>query len=148
MSELIKTEPEQLAFEGIRPVPTPQQEILCQALAAGKSKEEAFKAAWPNRTYYPQNMPRIMRHPMVIARLNSIRADIASLMLWDRCQSVTALKEIVEANRGSPAIVSAVRELNEMHGFNEPVRVEVGAPGAFDVAVRIVDHAAGNGASA
>jgi len=148
MSELIQLEGEQLAFEGIRPVPTPQQEIFCQSLAGGMSREAAFKAAWPSRNYHPQNMARLMRQPMIVARLNSIRAEMASLMLWDRCQSVTALKEVVDQNRGSPAIVAAVRELNGMFGFSDPIKLEVGAPGSFDVAVRIIDQAADNGASA
>jgi hypothetical protein len=141
MSELIQIEGEQLAFEGIRPVPTAQQEIFCQSLAGGMSREAAFKAAWPGRNYHPQNMARLMRQPMIVARMNSIRAEMASLMLWDRFQAATALKEVVEANRGSPAIVGAVRELNGMFGYNDPIKLEVGAPGAFDVAVRIIDSA-------
>jgi hypothetical protein len=143
-----KSEGEQLAFEGLRPVPTPAQEVFCQAIASGKSRKDAFKAAWPDRTYQPKNIGRVMNHPIVVARLNSIRADIASLMLWDRYQSIHALKEVVDANRGSPAIVAAVRELNEMHKFNAPIQVEVGAPGAFDVAVRIIDKPAGDGVPA
>lgn len=131
----------QVGFEGLRPVPTPQQEIFCQRMAAGWSRQDAWLDAWPGSKYQAPNACRLLKQPVIVARMNSIRSDLAALMRWDRMKSVEALAKVVELNEGSPAIVGAVRELNEMMGFNQPVRLEVGAPGAFDVAVRIVDHA-------
>ena len=59
----------------------------------------------------------------VTARVNELKAALADKALWTRQDSVEALKGVaqgVEA-KGSE-VVAAIKELNSMHGYNEPIK--------------------------
>jgi hypothetical protein len=122
---------------------TPQKEAFAQGVAAGKSQAEAYRAAYPKslkwkpETVY-QAASRLMADSNVSARVEAIRAELAEKGLWSREQSAKALIEIINrktldetVGKEIPAaqdkdIISAVKELNAMHGFNAPTKVEHG----------------------
>ena len=58
------------------------------------------------------------------ARIAELKSQVAEKQLWSREMSVKAL---VQAYReGSGAVkVSAVKELNAMHGYNEPSKLNI-----------------------
>jgi len=74
-------------------------------------------------TVYPK-ASRMMNEGKIRARIDELKAQVAEKQLWSREMSVKAL---VQAYReGSGAVkVSAVKELNAMHGYNEPSKLNI-----------------------
>lgn len=62
----------------------------------------------------------------VKARVQELKSAVASKALWSREDSVLALREIAaDPEARSNEKVAAIKELNAMHGFNAPQKVEL-----------------------
>lgn len=110
---------------------TAQQEKFAQGVAAGKSHAEAYRAAYPKALNWSaktaaNNAYKLTSNPKISDRIKQIRAELADRGLWSREQSVMALVKVVEAPDKASDVVAAVKVLNEMHGYNAPVKVEHG----------------------
>lgn len=105
---------------------TSQQEKFCQAIANGMNASDAYRAAFNVVSATPKTInehaSRKMANTKVRARILELREEIAAKALWTREDSVRALRESIEEN-GSVK-VSAVKELNAMHGYNAPKKIE------------------------
>jgi len=119
---------------------TPKQEAFAQGLASGLSQSEAFRQAypkalaWKNATVW-RKASLLAGHGDVQARVDQLRQEIADLDLWTRKDSVRVLREVADGDKGAER-VQAVKELNLMHGFNEPVKVAV--EGGLNLALELV----------
>jgi phage terminase small subunit len=107
---------------------TAKQEAFCQGIADGLGQADAYRRAYDaeamsDSSIYPQSS-RMMKNPKVAARITELRSAVQEKQLWSREMSVKAL---VQAYReGSGAVkVSAVKELNAMHGYNEPAKLHI-----------------------
>lgn len=110
---------------------TPQQEAFAQGVASGKSQAEAYRAAYPKSCAWTTDAvcnraSAMMRHSGILARVGSIRAELAEKGLWSREESVKALRQVVLSPDKQSDVVAAVKELNAMHGFNAPTKIEHG----------------------
>lgn len=120
---------------------SPQKESFAQGVAAGKSQADAYRSAYPKSIKWKpetvhQAASRLMADSNVSARVDAIRAELAEKGLWSREQSAKALIGIINRKTLDEAtgveiqaaqdkdIISAVKELNAMHGFNAPQKVE------------------------
>ena len=107
---------------------TPKQEAFAQAIADGKTQADAYRLAYnaekqKDSTLW-SNASRLMTDSKVLARVDELRGKLEKKELWTREMSVKAL--IGAYKEGNPtAKIAAVKELNSMHGFNEPVRLDV-----------------------
>lgn len=106
---------------------SPQQEAFAQAVANGKSLADAYREAYPKSLHWkPESVwnkaSNLIKHAKVLARVDALRAELAALQLWSREDSVRALKDVIRRPDKASDIVSAVRELNAMHGYNAPQR--------------------------
>ena len=64
----------------------------------------------------------------IASRVGELKAALAGKALWTRENSVQALKRIADGygTESKPGeVVAAVKELNSMHGYNEPTKVEI-----------------------
>lgn len=111
---------------------TAKQEAFAQAIADGMTQADAYRAAYStgkmtDKTVW-EKASALMADGKVRARVASLREALAQTLLWRREDSVTVLAEIARAKDDAPtaARVAAVKELNSMHGFNEPTKVDVG----------------------
>lgn len=108
---------------------TPKREKFAQCVADGMSQAEAYRTAYPrslawNQATVHQAASRLMANGKVSARVAELRAEVAKKHLWTREMSVKAL--VGAYKEGNPAVkVAAVKELNAMHGFNAPQKVDV-----------------------
>jgi hypothetical protein len=107
---------------------TAKQEAFAQAIADGLGQADAYRVAYDaegmkDNTVYPK-ASRMMNVGKIRARIDELKAQVAEKQLWSREMSVKAL---VQAYReGSGAVkVSAVKELNAMHGYNEPSKLNI-----------------------
>lgn len=113
---------------------TPKQERFAQAVADGMSQADAYRVAFDVKaTTKPetvqQSASRLMASPKVAARVKELQAALTQKGLWTREMSVKALVrafKIAEASANASGMTGAVKELNAMHGFNEPIKVEHG----------------------
>jgi len=111
---------------------TAKQEAFAQAVAIGMTQADAYRHA-----YDAENMGdnpiaveacRLMADPNVSLMVKSIKEEIACAALWSRLDSVKTLKSIADGlgSESKPnEVVAAVKELNAMHGFNEPSKVNL-----------------------
>jgi transposase len=107
---------------------TAKQEAFCQGIADGLGQADAYRAAYgaenmKDSTIYP-HASRLMNNGKVKARIAELRESVQEKQLWSREMSVKALVQAYREGSGSVK-VAAVKELNAMHGYNEPSKVSI-----------------------
>lgn len=106
---------------------TAKEERFAQLIARGMTNSDALREVnpgclkWKSETVWSKGSELAKK---VSARVDEIRAELAEQGIWSRVQSVRALVKVVENPDKSSDVVAAIKELNAMHGFNEPVKVD------------------------
>jgi hypothetical protein len=109
---------------------TANQESFAQFIADGKNQSDAYRAAYPNQKSSPKTQSeaasRLMSNSKVLAKVAELKSKLEAKILWKREDSVKALSVIAkEDDLPTAARVSAIKELNAMHGFNEPIKFDL-----------------------
>ncbi len=109
---------------------TAKQEAFAQAVADGMTQADAYRKAYDagrmKAETIQQVASRLMADRKVSARAAELRAKIAEKHIWTREKSVRVLSEIADDDESrNPDKVSAIKELNAMHGFLAPSKHEV-----------------------
>jgi len=111
---------------------TAKQEAFCQAIADGMTQADAYRTAYNAVNTKPstvqENACRLMADSKVAARVAELRSKLAQKQLWTREMSVKALVrayKVAEDGGQSTAMTAAVKELNAMHGYNAPSKVDL-----------------------
>ena len=109
---------------------TDKQERFAQAIADGMNQADAYRIA-----YKPKPMSadalyvrahEVATNSKVAVRVSELKGAIAAKLLWTREQSVAVLSDIArDSEVKASEKVSAVKELNSMHGFNAPTKHEL-----------------------
>ena len=100
---------------------TIKQESFAKLVADGCDKSEAYR-----RSYNSNMTPKVTgvkagelsKVPHVAARIAELKADVRKLELWSKQDSINALISVIKAPDKASDVVAAVKELNNMHGFN------------------------------
>lgn len=110
---------------------TGKQEKFCQGIADGLSQADAYRSAYNAENMKPEsvqvNASKLMADAKVAQRVADLKKRLENKALWTREMSVKALVEaykVAREGKQSGAMTGAVKELNAMHGFNEPMRVD------------------------
>lgn len=107
---------------------TAKQEAFAQAVAGGMTQADAYRSAYDcenstDKTVHDEASD-LMRHPEIAPRVAHLKEAIAIAAIWTRLDSVQTLADIAkDAEAKANEKVSAIKELNAMHGFNEPTKV-------------------------
>ena len=109
---------------------TSKQEAFAQAVSSGASLIDAYTSCYDvtseersNGLYV--NASKLMSDTNITLRVNQLKDEIAAKALWTRLDSVTALKGVVVSTESKGTeVTGAVKVLNEMHGYNAPVKIE------------------------
>ena len=107
---------------------TAKQEAFCKGIADGLGQADSYRAAYDaegmkDNTIYPL-ASKLMKNDKVAARISELRESVQEKQLWSREMSVKALVQAYREGSGATK-VSAVKELNAMHGYNEPSKLQV-----------------------
>jgi phage terminase small subunit len=106
---------------------TAKQENFAQAIADGMSQSDAYRSAFNAEKMKPETIwaraSELMADGKVAGRVKELRERLTEKTLWTREKSVRALEKVLEEGPHA-AQVSAVKELNLMHGFNEPIKID------------------------
>ena len=109
---------------------TAKQEKFAQCIADGMTQADAYRSAYDAGKMKAETVQSkasiLMANGMVRARVDSLKAALESKGLWTREKSVQALAAIADGSEAKAnEIVAAIKELNLMHGFNAPSKVEI-----------------------
>lgn len=107
---------------------TAKQEAFCQGIADGLGQADSYRAAYDaegmkDNVIYAR-ASELMKNGKVTDRIKELRSEVQEKQLWSREMSVKALVQAYREGSGSVK-VSAVKELNAMHGYNEPSKLQV-----------------------
>ena len=111
---------------------TAKQEAFAQGIADGLGQADAYRMAYDaegmkDSTVY-SNASRLMNDSKIIARVAELKSQVADKQLWTREMSVKGLMSayrIALEAKSSTGMTGAVKELNIMHGYNEPTKHSV-----------------------
>lgn len=102
-----------------------RHEAFCQAVAKGKTQEEAYAAAGykPSR----HHASRLATKGNVVARVSEIKSRVAEKVEWGAAERIEMLRRIADAHEAKdPRVtVSAIAETNRMTGAYAPVKQEI-----------------------
>jgi hypothetical protein len=121
---------------------TAKQEAYCQGIANGLGQADSYRAAYDagdmkeNSVYVQAS--KLMKNPKIAQRIAELRAGVQEKQLWSREMSVKALVQAFREGTGSVK-VAAVKELNAMHGYNEPAKLNINGAMVHEVRRLIVD---------
>jgi hypothetical protein len=107
---------------------TAKQEAFAQAIADGMTQADAYRTAYDaesmsdNAIYVEAS--KLIDNPNVAQRVKELKDALADRVLWTREMSVKALVQTFKESSGSVK-VACVKELNQMHGYNEATKVHV-----------------------
>lgn len=110
---------------------TAKQEAFAQAVADGMTQSDAYRKAYDAAKMKPETINNkahvLIKEGEIKARVASLRKALESKGLWTREKSVVALAAIADGSEAKPTeIVAAIKELNLMHGFNAPTKLDIG----------------------
>lgn len=107
---------------------TPKQEKFCQAVASGHNYSESYRMAFNSEKMKPESVNnkawQLMQRVDIKARISEIKAALAEQGIWTRVQSVQSLINVINHPDKTSDVVGAVKELNAMHGYNEPTKID------------------------
>lgn len=111
---------------------TAKQEAFAQAIADGLGQADAYRMAYDaesmkDESIYPQ-ASKLMKNPKVATRVAELKSQVVEKQLWTREMSVKGLMSayrIALEAKTSTGMTAAVKELNIMHGYNEPTKLSV-----------------------
>ena len=117
---------------------TAKQEAFAQAVAGGMTQADAYRSSYDcegsANTTIIENASRAMADSNVSARVAELKEAIAIAAIWTRLDSVQTLADIAKDDEArANEKVSAIKELNSMHGFNAPTKHLV--TGTFNMTV-------------
>lgn len=122
---------------------TAKQEKFAQCVFDGMTQVDAYKIAYSggNATGKTllENASRLAKNSKVLARIAQLRQQLDEKALWTRLDSVQALADIARGGEARPTEkVAAIKELNAMHGFNAPQKIEHGGAVKFEQIQRVI----------
>ena len=124
--------------------PTERQQIFARHYATSGNASEAYRLAYPKslkwkaETVYSESS-RLLKNPQVSTRVDELKAEIAKKWLWGREDSVKTLVNLIQRTKKVEGeggeeeeiqvaqdkdVIAAVKELNSMHGYNEPTKIQ------------------------
>jgi hypothetical protein len=111
---------------------TAKQEAFAQGIADGLGQADAYRMAYDadgmkDSTIYSKASV-LMSDGKVAARVAELKAQVVEKQLWTREMSVKGLMSayrIALEAKASSGMTAAVKELNIMHGYNEPTKHSV-----------------------
>jgi hypothetical protein len=96
------------------------------------NQADAYRAAYDAEKMKPESIyskaSELMADGKVSSRVQELKEQLSSKALWTRADSVRALQNaisIAENKDNAAGLVAAIKELNAMHGFNEPSKLEL-----------------------
>ena len=109
---------------------TSRQEKFCECVAKNMTHSDAYRTSYSASNMLTKTINRkaaaLMSKDIIRARVDELKERLAERELWTREDSVKTLISVMQDGRPND-IISAIKELNNMHGFNEPKKIDMSA---------------------
>ena len=122
---------------------SPKQEHFAQCIADGMTQADAYRTAYDasnmKDTSIHVNASKLLADAKVAQRVAELKEKLVTKALWTREMSVKALVsayKVAQGSNSSTGMTGAIKELNAMHGFNEPSKLEL--TGGLEVVNKVV----------
>jgi phage terminase small subunit len=107
-----------------------QREDFAQAYIRLGDASKAFREAYPRSVNWKKESvwskaSETLKDVKVQLRIDELRQKLEDKFIWTREKSVKALVSVVEEPDKKSDVIQAVKELNAMHGYNEPSKHEL-----------------------
>lgn len=109
-----------------------KQEAFAQCIASGDDQATAYRTAYDASGMKDASIyieaSKLIKNPKVALRVDELKAEVAQQHLWTREMSVMGLMkayEMATMEKSASGMTGAVKELNIMHGFNQPTKLSV-----------------------
>tara|TARA_R110000822_G_scaffold5593_13_gene23942 strand:- start:1346 stop:1756 length:411 start_codon:yes stop_codon:yes gene_type:complete len=130
---------------------TAKQEAFAQGIADGLGQAESYRAAYnaegmKDSTVHPK-ASRMLSEGKIRTRVDELKAMVVEKQLWSREMSVKGLIQayrIAQDAKTSTGMTAAVKELNVMHGFNEPTKLSITGNMVTRIVREVTDDDANN----
>ncbi|MGA9046321.1 terminase small subunit [Sulfuricurvum sp.] len=113
-----------------------QERFVSSYLETGNASE-AYRVSYEVQNMKPESINRkateLMQNGNITARIGELRNELVKSGIWSREDSVKKLKEALSIADKATDIVSVVKELNAMHGYNAPQKIEVEERGQLHI---------------
>ena len=111
---------------------TAKQEAFCQAIADGMTQADAYRTAYSagkmtDKTIW-NRASELMADGEVAGRVAELKQALAEKQLWSREMSVKGLVaayRVASDGKNASGMTGAIKELNAMHGYNEPSKLNI-----------------------
>ncbi len=121
---------------------TPKQEKFAQNVAKGMSLSDAYRASYDasksNKQTVNQRAHEINGKSEITARIKQLKEQLSERQLWSREDSIKKLIDVMSDARPND-IIAAIKELNNMQGFNAPKKMQIEAEMNFQVVTGVPD---------
>ena len=111
---------------------TAKQEAFAQGIADGLGHADAYRMAYDSATASDASIyvqaSNLMKNSKVALRVDELKSQVVEKQLWSREMSVKGLIQayrVAQDAKTSTGMTAAVKELNNMHGFNEPTKLSI-----------------------
>lgn len=110
---------------------TPKQEKFAQCVADGMTQADAYRTAFDVKPTTQQDTiykraSELMANGDISGRVAELRQQLSEKALWTRQNSVETLIGVLSNPETQKDVIAAVKELNAMHGYNAPQKMEIG----------------------
>jgi transposase len=113
---------------------TPKQEHFAQCIADKMTQADAYRMAYGadkmKAATIHKRASELMLDGEITGRVKELQERLASKSLWTREMSVKALisaYEIARDTSNSGGMTGAIKEINAMHGYNAPQKIDLNA---------------------
>lgn len=124
---------------------SPKQEHFAQCIADGMTQADAYRTAYDASNMKDSsihvNASKLLADAKVAQRVAELKAKLSAKALWTREMSVQALVSAYKIAKGkdnASGMTGAIKELNAMHGFNEPTKHELSGPNGGPVDIQTI----------
>ena len=101
---------------------------FCELMLDGRTQAKAYEEAYDAENMKVHTIRKraneLWLQPHVMRHMAEARAGLAVTSSWTRLRAVEVLVDVIE-HGGHTARINSVRELNAMHGFNEPLKLDI-----------------------
>jgi len=111
---------------------SPKQEHFAQCIADGMTQADAYRTAYDASNMKDSsihvNASKLLADAKVKQRVAELKQKLSAKALWSREMSVKALVsayKVAQGSSNSSGMTGAIKELNAMHGFNAPQKVDL-----------------------
>lgn len=121
---------------------TPKQEKFAQNVAKGMTFSDAYRKSRDASKMADETVHKraseLAQKGEILGRIDKLKEQLSAKQLWSREDSIKKLIEVMSDARPND-VIAAIKELNNMQGFNAPKKMQIEAEMNLQVVTGVPD---------